>query len=223
MGCFHFGRPIWNPIYIKLGGERSVSEVVSKYGDNARARLHPHFSKAEVLYPPSSLTFLGIKETGMLEVWSNEPNGPVFITSYPVKAQSGISGPKLREGDRQVPEGLYRIVGLNPNSSYHLSMKLNYPNEFDLKYAKIENRSQPGSNIFIHGKAKSIGCLAMGDSVIEELFILVNDVGSRNTNVVIAPADPRVEPLKRVKNLPWTDELYTDIENEFAKYTGNDK
>jgi len=223
IGFYSVGRPVWNPVYLKLGGERTVAEVISIYGVNARDRLHPLFSSAEVSYPPDSLTFLGIKDTEKLEVWANEPNGPVMITAYPIKAQSGVAGPKLREGDHQVPEGLYNIIGLNPNSSYHLSMKLNYPNEFDLKHAKIENRTKPGSNIFIHGKANSVGCLAMGDAVIEELFVLVNDVGRQNTNVVIAPTDPRIAPLKRIESLPWTDKLYTDIENEFGKYIKNEK
>ena len=75
-------------------------------------------------------------------------------------------------------------------------MKLNYPNEFDLAHAKIEGRTKPGSNIFIHGKAVSIGCLAMGDKTIEELFILANDVGINNITVVISPLDPRVNILK---------------------------
>jgi len=217
--CFYlYGRALWNPLYVKIVGKRTVSDVISIYGENARARILPHFKKAEVAYPPSSLTLLAIKETGSLEVWANEPNGSVFISNYPIKAQSGYAGPKLREGDHQVPEGLYRIEGLNPNSSFHLSLKLNYPNEFDLKHAKIEGRIYPGSNIFIHGSASSVGCLAMGDPAIEELFVLIDDVGRQKTNVVIAPTDPRLAPLERVQSLPWTEELYTDIEFEFAKY-----
>ena len=56
-------------------------------------------------------------------------------------------------------------------------MKLDYPNAFDRLHANAEGRTQPGSNIFIHGKAASIGCLAMGDAAIEELFLLVSDIG----------------------------------------------
>jgi murein L,D-transpeptidase YafK len=74
-----------------------------------------------------------------------------------MKRASGKAGPKLREGDGQVPEGIYRIDGLNPNSSYHLSLKLNYPNDFDLEQARTEGRTELGGDIFIHGKAVSIG------------------------------------------------------------------
>ena len=74
-----------------------------------------------------------------------------------------------------MPEGVYRIVALNPNSSYHLSMKLDYPTEFDLSKARAEGRTRPGSDIFIHGKAVSIGCVAVGDDAIEEIFVLVRE------------------------------------------------
>jgi murein L,D-transpeptidase YafK len=121
----------------------------------------------------------------------------------------------LRQGDKQVPEGIYRIDGLNPNSHYHLSMKINYPNEFDLFHAWQEGRTKPGSDIFIHGSAVSIGCLAMGDEAIEELFVLAAQVGVENIKVVIAPRDPRLYPLEADANLPeWTTELYSVISRE---------
>jgi hypothetical protein len=103
---------------------------------------------------------------------------------------------------------LYRIEGLNPNSTYHLSLKLNYPNDFDLKHAAIEGRSNPGSNIFIHGKAVSIGCLAMGDATIEELFVLAADVGKDNISVGIAPSDPRSTSLSTSAEPEWVSVLY---------------
>lgn len=122
-----------------------------------------------------------------------------------------------------MPEGVYRIIGLNPNSSYHLSMKLDYPNSFDLRHAKHERRSRPGSNIFIHGKSGSVGCLAMGNEAIEELFVLVAAVGKDNARVVIAPHDPRNAPLST--SLPtapsWLPELYGLIEAEFKAFVND--
>jgi len=215
---YKYGRAIWYPVYLKLAGTRTVENVVQLYGVKSRAALHPYFNDAGITYPPQALTLLAIKDTGVVEVWATSRSGNTMIRTYPIKAQSGVAGPKLREGDHQVPEGIYQIVGLNPNSSFHLSMKLNYPNEFDLKYAKQENRDQPGSNIFIHGKAASVGCLAMGDPAIEELFVLVNDVGRQNVKVIIAPTDPREAPLKRLNDISWSDELYTEIEREFSQY-----
>ena len=109
----------------------------------------------------------------MLELWASQNGNWRFIKQYSINGASGAPGPKLREGDRQVPEGLYRLIGRNPNSNYHLSMKLDYPNSYDLRHAKREGRSNPGSNIFIHGKSLSVGCLAMSGEAIEAFFVLV--------------------------------------------------
>jgi len=168
-----YGRGVWVPVMIKISGRQSVADVVASVGSQARARLAIVFDEASVIYPPSSIYLLAIKDQASLELWAGDKNNPQYISTYPVKAASGSAGPKLREGDKQVPEGLYRVAGLNPNSSFHLSMKLNYPNAFDLKHARAEGRDSPGSDIFIHGKSVSVGCLAMGDEAIEELFVLV--------------------------------------------------
>lgn len=215
---YYFGRSIWHPQYIKATGSRTVSDVVKIYGEDARERLNPYFTKANINYPPENLTFVGLKEEKLLEVWAKNKNSWKLIKTYPIKAASGVSGPKLREGDRQVPEGIYKIIGLNPNSSYHLSMKVNYPNEFDLKYAKEEGRNQPGSNIFIHGKALSIGCLAMGDEAIEELFVLVSDTGKEKAQIVLTPYDFRKIPINysHNKEIRWLPELYKNINEELS-------
>ena len=199
---------------------RTVSDVVSVYGTSARSRLLPRFSAAGVAYPPQSLALLVVKNKAQLEVWVKQATGSVFIHCYPVEALSGGPGPKLREGDRQVPEGIYQISGLNPNSRFHLSIKLNYPNAFDLRHAKLDGRTRPGSDIFIHSRASSVGCLAMGDTTIEELFVLACDVGMQNISVTIAPHDPRIEPLLPLQDLPWTAELYENIERNFSDFSG---
>ena len=207
---FFFARGLWVPVKQKVFGKKTTNDIVKLYGSRARDALVPFFKQNNITYPPNELTFLALKEEQKLEIWAtNSNNENIFIRSYSIKKLSGKAGPKLREGDNQVPEGIYKIIGLNPNSSYHLSMKLNYPNKFDLVHAKNEGRTEPGTNIFIHGKAVSIGCLAMGDKVIEELFILTKDVGTKNISVVIAPYDPRVKELKyNEKEQPeWTSEL----------------
>lgn len=199
-------------------GEHSVDEVLESFAPYAVSQLRPYFQEAGVAYPPSELALVGLKRERKLEVWAKDWNHPGFrfIRAYDIQAASGVTGPKLRKGDRQVPEGVYRITRLNPNSNYHLSMKLNYPNEYDLFHANEEGREEPGSDIFIHGKAVSAGCLAMGDAAIEELFVLAAHVGTDNIKVVIAPHDPRVAPLDPDQpGLPgWTDELYEEITGE---------
>ena len=218
---YHYGRSVWHPLYLNYRGHRTVADVIQQYGGAATERLSPAFAEAAIAYPPTEVALLGLKAERVLEVWASQNGNWRFIKQYTIKGASGSAGPKLREGDHQVPEGVYRIIGLNPNSSYHLSMKLNYPNSFDLRHAKREGRSNPGSNIFIHGKSLSVGCLAMGDEAIEELFVLVTAVGKNNARVVIAPHDPRNTKLPTsLPNAPqWLPELYGLIEKEFKAFT----
>ncbi|EWH08983.1 hypothetical protein DS2_14904 [Catenovulum agarivorans DS-2] len=215
-----YGRPMWVPVYQKIVGKRTISDVVAQYGEESKSRLIPYFNEAGIQYPPRRITLLAIKSEKTLELWAEDNTHKKLIKSYPIKAASGILGPKLREGDKQVPEGIYTLEYLNPNSAYHLSMKLNYPNEFDLKHAKLEGRNEPGTNIFIHGKALSIGCLAMGDVAIEELFILVADIGKTNVEVAIAPDDPRkVDIMPYAKDeKAWVNTLYADLTDYFKNY-----
>lgn len=203
---------------------RTVADVLSRYGPDAEKRLAPFFKEAKIAYPPKSISLLGFKEEKRLELWANTGAGPVWIRNYSIKRASGKSGPKLREGDRQVPEGLYRIVVLNPNSSYHLSLKINYPNEFDRKQARLDGRRSLGGDIFIHGKAVSIGCLAMGDEAIEELFTLTGRIGRENVTVVLAPRDFRQAPPGpgETKSPPWTKALYSSIDKELQRYPRRD-
>ena len=201
--------------------KRSIHQVISLYGKAANQRLRPHFERAGIAFPPQRITLLAMKAERKVELWASDETHPfTFIRSYNILKGSGGPGPKLREGDKQIPEGIYRIVALNPNSRYHLSMKLNYPNEFDLRHARLDGRHNPGSNIFIHGKSYSVGCLAMGDHVIEELFVLSEKTGIDNVSVIIAPYDPRKQPLRHQDpRLPsWTEELYQQISAEFNKF-----
>jgi len=198
----------------------SVADRLKEYGPVARARLAPHFKKAGVVYPPQELIFVGLKEEKSLEIYAKSgTNDFKFIRYYPVRAASGVAGPKLREGDRQVPEGIYKIELLNPNSSYHLSLRVGYPNDFDRAQAAKENRTKLGGDIMIHGAAVSIGCLAMGDEAAEDLFVLAADTGVEKITVILSPVDFRAEkPLpKDAKLTEWTPKLYEEIKVRLAK------
>ncbi len=216
--AFLFGRSLWHPIYLKVKGRQTVAEVIAITRPAALARLEPYFRTAGVRYPPTEVTLLALKDSARMEVWVGTERGPFRVRTYSIQALSGSAGPKLREGDRQVPEGIYKIEALNPNSSFHLSIKLNYPNAFDMKYARLEGRTSPGSDIFIHGNSVSVGCLAMGDETIEELFVLVHDVGLDRVRVVIAPTDPRTTRLTAQSQPSWVADLYRAIEKEFRAY-----
>lgn len=198
-------------------GKESIESRIGTFGDAARARINASFAVAGVTYPPEAVRFVAIKNERMLHIYAGRsPSTLVHVQAYPVLGQSGALGPKLREGDRQVPEGIYTIERLNPNSAYYVSLRLNYPNDWDRQKAREEGRSEPGSDIYIHGKAASVGCLAMGDTAIEELFTLVVDVGVERVRVIIAPVDFRTFPDdgELPQEPAWTETLYTAIADE---------
>ena len=134
-------------------------------------------------------------------------------------AASGNLGPKLQEGDSQVPEGIYNIESLNPNSLYHLALRVGYPNEWDQEHARADGRKNLGGDIMIHGGAGSCGCLAMGDPAAEELFVLAARTGIDNIRLLISPVDFRVHalPNSMVPVPAWSDQLYAELKSELAR------
>lgn len=203
-----------------LRGRKTVAQRVQQYGDAVRARLAPEFERIGVAYPPTRIILVAFKQERLLEVWvSDNDTSFTLLTAYPILGLSGRLGPKLAEGDNQVPEGLYRIESLNPNSLYHLSLRLDYPNEFDTAKARFDGRENLGTDIMIHGNTCSIGCLAMGDEASEDLFVLAAETGIQNVSVIISPVDFRLRGLPvHMSAVPrWTPELYEPIRTELAK------
>ena len=108
-------------------------------------------------------------------------NGKTVLKSYKIKLGGNPIGPKQFEGDQKTPEGAYLITHRNPNSAYHLSLGISYPNQADREYAKSQNK-RPGGDIFIHGGPKewfagrdwTAGCIAVRDREMEEIFAMVN-------------------------------------------------
>lgn len=193
---------------------RTVEDRLQEFGDAARERLQSHFSAAGVTYPGKRLTLVAFKDQRMLLLYAQRADGNWrHIHSYPVLAASGTLGPKLREGDQQVPEGIYRVTFLNANSLYHVSLRLNYPNPFDREMALADGRTQLGGDIMIHGKSVSIGCLAMGDAAAEDLFTLAADIGASRIQVIIAPTDLRLSATPESPVEPaWVNELYRQLQ-----------
>lgn len=109
------------------------------------------------------------KEESLLELWVESDNGKfVHFKDYAICRFSGDLGPKLKEGDNQSPEGFYFVNGgrLNPWSQFHLSFNLGYPNQYDRFHGRT------GSALMVHGRCVSIGCYAMTDSYINEIYAL---------------------------------------------------
>jgi hypothetical protein len=198
----------------------TVAAVVERLGGAVDGRLAPLFARAQVAYPPRVVHLLAFKEERKIELWAEAGGAPAFVRSYRVLRASGKAGPKMEEGDWQVPEGLYRVTWLNPRSGYHLSLKLDYPNAYDRIKARLEERRDLGGDIFIHGSDVSAGCLAVGDEAVEELFVLAARVGASNMRVLIAPNDlRREEPPADTKYRPaWLPELYAQIRAELGRF-----
>lgn len=112
------------------------------------------------------------KEESVLEVWKEDRSGRFrLLKEYDICAWSGELGPKLKEGDRQAPEGFYTVTRgqMNPNSSYHLAFNLGFPNTFDRSLGRT------GSHLMVHGDCSSRGCYAMEDGQIQEIYALARE------------------------------------------------
>jgi hypothetical protein len=214
----YFAAPMLSP-----ASSRVATHLNADTWKNAGSRLQPHLVRAGFSKLPEKITFIALKDRKELEVWGTVGKDSTswrFIRSYPILAASGTSGPKLREGDRQVPEGVYNITLLNPKSSYYLSMKIDYPNALDRAKAQQDGRTNLGGDICIHGWELSAGCLAVGNVAIEELYLLTSKVGMQNTRVIIAPNDLRHERplLQGGPAVTWLNELYSTLAREMEAY-----
>ena len=228
---YFFGRQNWYPYYEKIFIESPISPtpkiiernitIIKNIEDNltSKERLKIALAKSDFIIYPKKLTLIGLKHEKILEVWGKRDNRWRKILTYPFTAFSGRLGPKLKEGDRQIPEGIYGISYLNPNSKFHLSMRVNYPNLYDKKMAKREKRTNLGGDIMIHGSNQTIGCIPIGDEKIEELYFLAQKVGINNIKVILSPVDfRRMEVKIKIDKHPWLKELYKNIKKEMKPY-----
>jgi murein L,D-transpeptidase YafK len=152
--------------------------------------LKTFFDQEKVSFPPAGIFLRVIKSEGLLELWAQPERSEPFvkIRDYKICAFSGGLGPKRHEGDLQVPEGFYTINIFNPSSRFYLSLGLDYPNQADRQLSDPKN---PGGEIFIHGNCLSIGCLAMTDNVIKEIYVAAveaKNMGQESIPVHIFPA-----------------------------------
>jgi murein L,D-transpeptidase YafK len=138
------------------------------------------------------------KEEAELEVWKQDAEGKfALLKTYPICRWSGELGPKIKEGDRQAPEGFYTITPgqMNPNSNYYLAFNLGFPNAYD----KANDRT--GAFLMVHGDCSSAGCYAMTDEQIQEIYALGRDSflgGQKSFQVQAYPF--RMTPLNMARH-----------------------
>ncbi len=128
-------------------------------------------SALNIKWPIKQVYLRSFKVDNLLEVWVKDSLEDKYKLYKQMKvcAGAGKLGPKRKEGDKQVPEGFYLIERFNPNSNYHLSLEVSYPNVSDRILA---DSVRPGGDIYIHGDCVSVGCLAINDEQIEEVYLL---------------------------------------------------
>ena len=149
-----------------------------------------YFLKKGLEYEGFQLFIRAFKKEMKLEAWIKEKGKEEFqlLTTYDFCTTSGKLGPKRKEGDLQIPEGIYSINHFNPLSNFHLSLGINYPNASDLI---LSDKKSPGGAIYIHGNCVTIGCIPITDDKINELYILAIEArnnGQEKIPVHIFPA-----------------------------------
>ena len=178
-------------------------------GVDINAALKPLPAQAVVQLAKQGMTqeapiFVRIfKEESQLEVWKQKDDGRFHhFKTYPICNWSGGLGPKVKEGDKQSPEGFYTVNAgqMNPNSQFHLSFNLGYPNTYD----RVNGRT--GAALMVHGDCRSAGCYAMTDALIEEIYALAREAfngGQRAFHVHAFPFRMTEENMKRHSKNSW--------------------
>jgi len=176
-----------------------VKDVRERRTDDVKALA----KSAGLSYPVDEVYLRAFKAERELELWAGAKGKPLtLVKRYPFCAASGELGPKRKEGDLQVPEGLYEVPEFNPTSNFHLSMKVSYPNASD----KVRSdQAHPGGLIYLHGNCASIGCIAIEDGPIEEVYLFSLDARVRPIRFDIFPRRLTDEALKDLADSPHAD------------------
>jgi murein L,D-transpeptidase YafK len=202
------GRRLWKP----LAGLALALVLAACQGSEAPKQFKP--VPTELI---NRMKQLGMKETGQiliriykesseLEVWKEQADGRfAMLKNYQICKWSGILGPKVKEGDRQAPEGFYTVTPaqMNPKSAYYLSFNIGYPNAYDRSLGRT------GTNLMVHGACSSAGCYSMTDEAAGELFALARDSfrgGQRDFQIQAYPFRMTAENMARHAgdpNLPF--------------------
>ena len=165
-------------LLVLLGAPRDrVADARARRTDDIAALI----KQAGLTEKPTEVYLRAFKKERQVELWAGPRGKPLtLVKTYAICAASGELGPKRAQGDLQVPEGFYEVPEFNPTSSYHLSMKVSYPNASD----RVRSHQQhPGNLIYLHGDCVSIGCIAIEDANIEEVYLISFDAKARRIDI----------------------------------------
>ncbi len=195
----------------------TVGQALKKFGPEAKKRLHAEFQNAGVLYPSKAINIVCLKSEKLLLLFAKGQDGQFKqIASDPLVSYSGELGPKLKEGDLQIPEGLYKITSMDAIT--HLCLWVNYPNQQDKANASVDHRTHLGGKIQIHEGVYSTGCVVINHDDMADLFVLAHDIGIGNIDLILAPCnfmirEPQLDMSKQPK---WLPNLYTELRKKLA-------
>jgi murein L,D-transpeptidase YafK len=194
--------PLWEHAYGQTFKSQQMrfTRVRAAFAEKEKI-LAEEFKARRLHYPPKRIFIRVFKVDRIVEVWcADSDNGPFqFFKHYHVCAVSGDLGPKRVQGDAQIPEGFYYVEGFNPFSNFHLSLKVNYPNESD-RILGVKRRL--GGDIFIHGDCVTIGCVPITDDKIKELYVLAveaRSAGQRRIPIHIFPTKMDFAGMRRLQ------------------------
>ena len=179
--------------------------------------LREQFAAAKLQYPPKQIYIRSFKYDSQLEIWvrNNDKESFKLFKTYKVCTLSGSLGPKRIEGDYQVPEGFYYIDRMNPNSSYHLSLHINYPNASD---DILSDSLKPGGDIYIHGNCVTVGCIPIMDGPIEDLYILATYAKQNGEDFIPVHVFP--VRFNRPKSLEYLNKV-SENDLDYQKFSKN--
>ena len=159
------------------------------------------------------------KEEKQFELWVKKNNSFHLYKTYPICYFSGQLGPKQKEGDYQAVEGFYEISmsQLNPHSRFHLSFNIGFPNRYDRSHQRT------GSYLMVHGDCVSVGCYAMTDTYIEEIYILAEAAlqnGQKAFSLHAFPFRMSAENMEKHQNSEWFD-FWQNLQEGYAMFEKN--
>ena len=190
--------------------------------------IKKYFQDKNIGYEDFDLFIRAFKKERMLEVWVKEKKQEIFslLNTYPFCSSSGTLGPKRKEGDLQIPEGIYHVNHFNPLSNFYLSLGISYPNASD---KILSDPKHPGGAIYIHGNCVTIGCIPITDEKIKELYVLAVEArhhGQEKIPIHIFPSkldDEGVNNLKQKNSSTETIKFWENLQAIYQDFEKNKK
>lgn len=207
--------------------QRTYSRVKTAYTEK-EAAVKQYFADKNLSMDKFQLFLRAFKKEQILEVWIKEKNKEQFtlLHTYNFCSSSGTLGPKRKEGDLQIPEGIYYINHFNPLSNFYLSLGINYPNESD---KILSDKTHPGGAIYIHGNCVTIGCIPITDDKIKELYVIAVEAkngGQEKIPVHIFPAKldaDGMDYLRKETSIVETIRFWENLQSIYQDFQSSKK